>query len=129
LGIPEQRNLGMGRKQLPPIYAKRAAERHKYRSDAERRNEGRPSWWGDAEIGKLMPDCSLLPPTAGVRDQPRLGVLLPPGTVTLGIMPTRREKNVGSAGGTGGHGENGQRGAIFVDTTSNLISKARVGDS
>ena len=119
----------MGRKQLPPIYAKRAAERHEQRYDAERRNEGCPSWWCDAEIGKLMPACSLVPPTAGVRDQPRLGVHLPRGTDTLGLMSTRRERNDRSAGGTGGHGGNGQRGAIFVDTVSTLFLGVRVGDS
>ena len=32
------------RKLLPPIRVVRAAERHKERSDAERRNEGFPSW-------------------------------------------------------------------------------------
>jgi hypothetical protein len=39
-----ERRSGTGRKKLPSIYVKRAAERHKDRSDAERRNEGFPSW-------------------------------------------------------------------------------------
>ncbi len=40
-GYAPQERVG---KQLPSIYVKCAAERHKDRSDAERRNEGFPSW-------------------------------------------------------------------------------------
>jgi hypothetical protein len=37
-------DYGTGRKQLASIYVKCAAERLEHRSDAERRNEGFPSW-------------------------------------------------------------------------------------
>ncbi len=57
--VGADRYLGTGWKQLPPIHVERAAERHKHRSDAERRNEGFLRGRVDTEIGKLIPACSL----------------------------------------------------------------------